>query len=233
MPPTKSRLARILDALEKRYGKPKPPHPTDPYEMLVYVICGYPASDAACIKGYEALRKEVGLQPDELLAAPEAKLAEIMRLGGIVPELRAQRLKEVAGLVKHVFGGSLRAVMKKPLPEVRKALKQFPTIGDPVADKIILFSGTAPIAAVPSNCVHVPTRLGFGEEKKNYAVSYKSAQEAIRAELPPEHAPLLRAYLLLKQHGQETCKSNRPRCEECVVSADCSYYATIRGKSTQ
>jgi endonuclease III len=233
MPPTKSRLARILNALEKRYGKPKPPHPTDPYEMLVYVICGYPASDAACIKGYEALRKEVGLQPDELLAAPETKLAEIMRLGGIVPELRAQRLKEVAGLVKHVFGGNLRAVMKKPLPEVRKALKQFPTIGDPGADKIILFSGTAPVAAVPSNCAHVPTRLGFGEEKKNYAASYKSAQEAIRAELPPEHAPLLRAYLLLKQHGQETCKSNRPRCEECVVSTDCPYYAKTRGKSTQ
>jgi endonuclease III len=229
MPPAKSRLARILDALEKRYGKPKPPHPTDPYEMLVYVICGYPASDAACIKGYEALRKEVGLQPDELLAAPEARLAEIMRLGGIVPELRAQRLKEVAGLVKHVYGGSLRAVMKKPLPEVRKALKQFPTIGDPGADKIILFSGTAPVAAVPSNCAHVPTRLGFGEEKKNYAASYKSAQEAIRAELPAEHAPLLRAYLLLKQHGQEACKSNRPRCEECVVSADCAYYRNISG----
>lgn len=233
MPQAKSRLAKILDVLEKRYGKPKPPHPTDPYEMLVYVICGYPASDAACIKGYEALRKEVGLTPDELLGAPEAKLAAIMRLGGIVPELRAQRLKEVAGLVKHVFGGNLRATMKKPLPEVRKALKQFPTIGDPGTDKIILFSGTAPIAAVPSNCAHVPTRLGFGEETKNYAASYGSSQEAIRAELPPERASLLRAYLLLKQHGQQTCKSNRPRCEECVVSADCLYYAKTRGKSAR
>jgi len=88
---------------------------------------------------------------------------------------------------------------------------------------------TAPIAAVPSNCVHVPTRLGFGDEKKNYAATYKSAQEAIRAELPPERASLLRAYLLLKQHGQETCKSNRPRCEECVVSADCAYFRTVSG----
>ena len=229
MPPPKSRLARILDALEKRYGKPKPPHPTDPYEMVVYAQCGYPASDAACRKGFEPLKKEIGLQPDELLAAPEAKLAEIMRLGGIVPELRAQRLKEVAALVKHVFGGNLRAAMKKPLPEVRKILKQFPTIGDPGADKIILFSNTAPLAAVPSNCVHVPTRLGFGDEKKNYAATYKSAQEAIRAELPPERASLLRAYLLLKHHGQETCKTNRPRCEECVVSAECVYFRTISG----
>jgi endonuclease III len=223
----KSRLGRILDTLEQAYGKPKPPHPTDPYEMLVYVICGYPASDAACAKGFQALKTEVGIAPEDLLAASEAKLAELMRLGGIVPELRAKRLKEVAGLVKHVYGGSLRSEMKKPLTEARKVLKQFPTIGDPGADKILLFSNAAPIPAVPSNCVHVATRLGFGEEKKNYAATYKSAQEAIRAELPADRDSLLRAYLLLKQHGQETCKFARPRCGECVVSSACVYYKRV------
>jgi endonuclease III len=223
----KSRLAKILDTLEKACGKPKPPYPTDPYEMLVYVLCGYPASDAACAKGFQALKKEVGTAPDDLLAAPEAKLAKLMRLGGIVPELRAQRLKEVAGLVKHVYGGSLLSEMKKPVPEVRKMLRQFPTIGDPGADKILLFSNTAPIPAVPSNCVHVLTRLGFGEEKKNYAATYKSAQEAIRAELPAERDSLLRAYLLVKQHGQETCKQARPRCDQCFVSSECVYYRNV------
>lgn len=228
MPRPKSRLAKILDLLEKRYGKLKPPHPTDPYEMLLYTLCGYPASEAACDKAFPVLKREVGLDPDSILAAPEEKLAQVMRLGGIVPEVRAQRLKEVASLVKHEYGGNLRAAMKKPLPEVRKILKQFPTIGDPGADKILLFSDTAAIAAVPSNCIHVPLRLGIGEEKKNYAASYKSAQEALSAHLPAERAPRLRAYLLLKRHGQETCKNNRPRCEDCVVSAECLYYRRMR-----
>lgn len=231
MPRTQSRLAKILDLLEKRYGKQEPPHPVDPYEMLLYTLCGYPASDAACDKAFPVLKREIGLDPDSILAAPEAKLAQIMRLGGIVPELRAKRLKEVAGLVKHVYGGNLRVAMKKPVPEIRKILKQFPTIGDPGADKILLLSNTAPIAAVPSNCVHVPNRLGFGRENKSYAASYKSAQEAFRAELPAEHAPLLRAYLLFKRHGQETCKRNRPHCEDCVVSADCTYYRNARRDS--
>lgn len=217
--------------LEKRYGKQRPPSPTDPYEMLIYTLCGYPASEAACNKAFPVLKREVGLDPDSILAAPETKLTQIMRLGGIVPEIRTQRLKEVAGVVNRVYGGSLRDAMKKPLPEVRKILKQFPTIGDPGADKILLFANIAPIAAVPSNCVHVPARLGIGEEKKNYAASYKSAQEAIRSELPANRAALLRAYLLLKQHGQETCKANRPRCEECVVSADCFYYRRVRAGS--
>jgi endonuclease III len=190
-----SRLAKLLDRLEKFYGKPKPPRPTDPYEMILYTNCGYPATDASCTKGFDALKKEVGLRPDDILAASDAKLAQLMRLGGIVPELRAARLKEIAALVKYEFGGDLRAVLKEPLPEARKALKKFPTIGDPGADKILLFTKTAPVAAVPSNCLHVPLRLGFGEEKKNYAAGYRSAQEAIHAELREECGALLRAYL--------------------------------------
>jgi len=129
--------------------------------------------------------------------------------------------------VKHTFAGDLQTVLKRPLPEAKKALKQFPTIGDPSADKILLFTKTAPVAAIPSNCVHVLPRLGFGEEKKNYAATYRSAQEAIRAQLPERAGALLRAYLLLKQHGQELCKRSRPRCEQCPVSSDCLYYKRI------
>ncbi len=227
-----SRLAKLLDRLEKFYGKPKPPRPTDPYEMILFTNCGYPATDASCTKGFDALKKEVGLRPDDILAAPDAKLAQLMRLGGIVPELRAVRLKEIAALVKHEFAGDLRAMLKKPLPEARKALKKFPTIGDPGADKILLFTKTAPVAAVPSNCLHVPLRLGFGEEKKNYAAGYRSAQEAIHAELPEECGALLRAYLLLKHHGQELCKRSRPLCEQCPVSSACVYFQTLRDRGS-
>ena len=116
--------------------------------------------------------------------------------------------------------------------EARKALKKFPTIGDPGADKILLFTKTAPVAAVPSNCVHVALRLGFGEEKKNYAASYRSAQEAIHAELPEECGALLRAYLLLKHHGQELCKRSRPLCERCPISSDCVYFQTMRRRGS-
>ena len=41
-----------------------------------------------------------------------------------------------------------------------------------------------PIAAVPSNATQVPLRLGFGEEQRSYAASYRSAQQALEDELP-------------------------------------------------
>jgi len=230
MPGSATKLALLLDRLEKFYGQPKPPYPTDPYEMILYINCAYPAAEAACAKGFEALKKSVGVRVDDILAAPIEKLAEVARVGGSFPEKRVERLREIAATVTHDFAGDLRSVLKRPLPQARKALKMFPCIGDPSADKILLFTKTAPIAAVPSNCVHVPLRLGFGEEKKNYAAGYRSAQEAIREQMPEDCGVLIRAYQLLKQHGQELCKTSRPRCDICPLSSDCVYFRqTYRG----
>lgn len=223
-------MTRVLDRLQKFYGKPKAPKITDAYEMVLHRNCGYPQSDANCDKGFAALKKEIGLSPQRILGAPVEKLREVMRLGGIVPELRAQRLREIAARVETEFEGNLQAVLKRPVAEAKKALRKFPTLGEAGAEKILLFTKTAAVGAVPSNCIHVPLRLGFGRESKNWAASYKSAQEAIRAELPETCEAQLRAYLLLKQHGQTLCKSGRPKCEECPVTDECGYFAKARGK---
>ncbi len=226
----KTRMAWVLDRLEKFYGKPKPPKPVDAYEMVLHRNCGYPQSDVNCDKGFAALKKEIGLSPEKILAAPIAKLREVVRLGGIVPELRAERMRQIAARVETEFGGDLDSVLKRPVAEAKKALRKFPTLGEAGAEKILLFTGTAAVAPVPSNCIHVPLRLGFGQENKNWAASYKSAQEAIRAELPETCPAQLRAYLLFKQHGQTLCKTARPKCGECPVTDECEYFARARGK---
>jgi endonuclease III len=222
------RVARILDRLEKHYGKLKPVAPTDAYEMVIYANCGYPANDVTCAKGYEALKKKIGIEPGQILAAPDTQLTELLRLGGIVPEVRAQRLKEIAARVQGKYSGDLATAIKKPLPEARKVLKQFPTIGDPGAEKILLFTRRAAVAAVPSNCVHVPLRLGIGTAYKTYTKDYKSAQSALAAEVPEDSRARLRAYLLLQRHGQELCKRSRPNCDQCPVTADCLYFQSTK-----
>ncbi|HKN76873.1 MAG TPA: hypothetical protein VJW94_16980 [Candidatus Acidoferrum sp.] len=235
MQKSKRRLRGVLDALEKHYGKQTSVGPSDPYEMILSVNCGYPATDTSCAKGYEALKREVGIKTDAILAAPKAKLAKLMRLGGIVPELRAERLKTIAKIVNEELGGDLRWSLEKLLQEgkngegkgirlAKKALKEFPVIGDPGADKIFLFAELAPIAAVPSACVAVPQRILFGDEDKNYATGYRAAQEAMAAELPETFDTRQRAYLLLKRHGAEICKRTKPKCEICPVSGICAYF---------
>ena len=102
-------------------------------------------------------------------------------------------------------------------------LQQFPTIGEPSAEKILLFSGLAPVAAVPSAFVDVPIRLFVGEPGKNYAANYRTARGVLDMGLPRTFEARKRAYLLLKKHGQEICKRSKPKCESCPLAAHCAY----------
>jgi endonuclease III len=105
MPP----IAQSLDTLEGFYGRQQPNWPTDPYLFLIWWHCGYPASDAACAKGWESLlSSKIGVEPEQLLAANPSKLALALKPGGMVPELRAMRLKEIAERIQREFGGDLR-----------------------------------------------------------------------------------------------------------------------------
>ena len=221
----------ILDALETRYGPQAATWPTEPYEFLVWWHCGYPASDAACERGWEALRRAVGIAPEKILAASDAKLAEALKAGGMVPELRAQRLRQIAERVLREFGGDLRGALAGPLDAARKLLKKFPNIADAGADRILLFAGLSPVAAVPSNCPQVLVRIQLGLERENYGVTYREAQKLLEAEVRPALEARQRAYLLLKRHGQELCKRTKPKCERCPVSGECRYFAGVdRGR---
>ena len=228
MPQARITIPELLDQLEKFYGTQEPCWPVDPYEFIVWWQCGYPASDAACTKGWDKLKSEVGIEPGNLLAGTPRKLASALKAGGMVPELRALRLKEIAMRVKDEFGGDLRLSLAEPLSAVRKTLKQFPGIADPGADRILLFGGIAPIAAVPSNCTQVLVRVLFGQEDKSYGANYRNTQSAIAAMVPETFDARTRAYLLLKQHGQEVCKRTKPRCDQCPISSDCAFFARHR-----
>jgi len=223
-----ARVPAVLDRLESHYGLETPPWPTDPYEFLLWWHSGYPASDAACARGFRSLGEQVGLEPGKILAAPMKRLAIVLKPGGMVPELRAVRLKKVAARVQDEFAGDLRRALVGPLAQVRKLLKGFPGIADPGADRILLFGGVAPVPAVPSNVPYVLARIRHGREPASYALTYKEARQAIADEVAETFDARTRAYLLLKRHGQEICKRTKPLCERCPVNAMCLYGAGRR-----
>ena len=220
---TARQLAALLRKLEQHHGSVDFAEPTDPYELIVFANCGYPPSQDNCRKGFEALRSGVGISPDALLSASERSLAKALAAGGIVPELRASRLELIARLVVEEFAGDLRGVLGDA-NKARKALKRFPTIGDPGVDKILLFCADIPVAAVPSNCPHVPLRLGLGVELPSYAASYRSIREELTRILSGDAAAMRRAYLLFRHHGKELCRRNAPQCNRCPVAAMCPYF---------
>ena len=102
---------------------------------------------------------------------------------------------------------------------------------DPGADRILLFGGISPVAAIPSNCPHVLVRIQLGRERENYGRTYTEAQGIVTAEVPAKLDARIRAYLLLKCHGQQVCKRNNPKCSVCPVARSCAFFAgKMRGR---
>ena len=216
----------LLDRLESHYGPQLPCWPIDPYEFLIWWHCGYPARAARCMRGWESLQREIGIQPERILSSSQAQLTEALKPGGMVPELRATRLQQIAQRVVNEYDGNLDSLFTGPIPSVRKALKRFPNIADPGVDRILLFAHKTPVAAVPSNCPHVLVRIVHGQERENYGVTYGEAQALIESEIPEQFHARQRAFLLLKTHGQTVCK-RKPQCERCPLKSICAYAAGV------
>jgi endonuclease-3 len=217
------RITDLLDSLESNYGALDPAAPTDPYEFLIWWHCGYPASEERCSKGWASLTREVGIATKRLISASTAKLVAALEAGGMVPDLRAARVKEIAEQVQEDYGGDLRSALSRlSVPQARKALKAFPGIGNPGADRILLFSRLSPVAAVPSACPHVLVRVLHGPEGPKYVATYAAAQLILNT-LPATVDERIRAYLLVARHGHELCKRSNPLCERCPLRARCAF----------
>src|SRR2546425_1037644 len=225
MPRTgRSSLEKIVARLARHYGPPPAPITDDPFELIVLENVAYLVSDERREQAFRLLRELAGTKPHQIIAASKEDLLRVAKLSGIAPEQRASRLREITLIAATEFGGDLRNALKLPLAKAKQALRKFPGIGEPGADKILLFTRTHPLLALDSNGLRVLLRLGFGDEKKNYSATYATVQEAIRSEALADYDWLIRAHLLLRQHGKELCKTNKPLCEKCPVSKSCSYF---------
>jgi len=221
----KLNLQNIVSQLAKHYGQPGAPITTDPFELILLENIAYLVSDARREEAFSMLRKHAGTKPHEILSASHDDILKATKLGGMHPEQRVSRLREIALIAMNEFEGDLKPALRLPLPKAKQALRKFPGIGEPSAEKLLLFTRSYPILGLDSNGLRVLLRLGFGEEKKNYSATYRSVQEAINDQLKEDYGWLIDAHVLLRQHGKELCKTNRPLCEKCPVRRSCAYFA--------
>jgi endonuclease-3 len=225
MSPKTPRLSTVLDVLAKQYGEPTKSIPRTPLQWILWENVAYLVDDEKRARAFAQLKKSVGLTAEKIDAAVRDDLLAATVLGGMHPEARVDRLKDIAAIALDLGGGGLEGVLDLPLPAARKALKRFPSIGDPGADKILLACGAGGKLALESNGLRVLVRLGYGTESKNYSTTYRSVIEAIRDQPGHDASGLLRAHQLLRTHGQTLCKRTSPDCAACPLEKRCAFAA--------
>ena len=219
-------LSAIRSTLEAHYGAQGGPRLTDPFQLILWEQVAYLADDDRRLEAFLLLKRRVGLEPEAILRSAPETLAEIAAHGGAVAaEERAHRMRESARRVVEDWNGDLRSALAAPSPKAKRALMKFPMIGEPGAEKILLFTHTHPVLALDSNGVRVLLRLGYGHEAKGYAQTYRTVRAATQPEELADCDWLISLHELLRLHGRELCRRSAPRCGACPLAGMCAYAA--------
>ncbi|HVV65667.1 MAG TPA: hypothetical protein VHC42_09355 [Rhizomicrobium sp.] len=214
-------LKAAVDRLARVYPQKRPLR--DPLAILVWENIGYLIDDERRDALFEELRERIGLTAPRLANPSMPALTDIARRGGMHPQTRAERLIEIGKLaISECDGDVLRTLKSLPLAKARALLKKFPSVGNPGADRILLFCDVAASPAVESNGLRALVRMGYCEEEKNYARSYRRAVAALSA-ASSDAAWLKRAYATLRAHGKALCKRSAPICEPCPLDQVCAH----------
>ena len=214
----------MIEKLAKLYGPAPAPVSTDPFELVLWENVAYLANDERRAEAMECLRRTVGTTPRRIRAASSESLAEAVGKG-ILPSTSEEKLRKAARLAIDDFGGDLSRVLELPPQQAKRALRRFPGIGEPGAEKILLQLRRHPSAAFESNGLRVLVRLGYCRDDIGYSATYAAARDLAAEVLGDDFDVLLLARHVLRRHGQETCRRETPRCSECVLRQGCAYAA--------
>jgi endonuclease III len=218
-------LAKIVAKLKKLHGEPDLPPARGPFELVMWENACYLLPDERRAAVFQALREQVGMDAESIWKADKEVLLLLAKMGGMRPETRVFRWREIARITISQYGGNLDTILQLPYDKAKRALHQFPNIGQPGAEKILMLCGMSTGLPLEWNGCRVLERVGFGRAQKNYGATYRSIQDAVAGQLPKNAAALTRAHLLLRYHGKVVCRNNRPLCVECPLARDCAFAA--------
>lgn len=216
-------FSKMMSRLKQQYGHVDAPVAQGPFALVMWENACYLLPDERRREVFEALQEFVGMSADAIERAPDRTLLPLARRGGMRPETRVFRWREIARITLEQFDGDLNRILDMPYAKAKRALKQFPNIGDPGAEKVLLFCGIASGLPLESNGLRVLVRVGWARQQENYGRMYLDVQQNIAAVLPLDAPALQEAFLLLREHGRVTCKDKSPRCQHCTLATGCDY----------
>jgi len=216
-------LRVYIDRLRVLYGRPKRPIPSGPFEWIIWEHVASVPDDEQRALVFRTLRQKIGTTPQAILRTPKPKMLELLAPGGPNGATRLARLREAAELMIEIGLARVRTLVRENPGEAKKLLKRFKGIGEPGAERILLFCRTQATLAPEANGLRVLNRIGYGKPNANGPAAYRQITEALSPDLPRDYNWLIQAHQLLRRHGQDVCRTT-PRCEVCPLAPDCAWF---------
>ena len=203
----KSSINSVYRILAKKIGEPKTElNYRNPYTFLVSVVLSAQATDKSVNNATKDLFKAVKT-PKDMVALGERKLKGYIKTIG----LYNSKAKNVINLSKILIKDH-----KSKIPSDFNDLTNLPGVGNKTASVYQNEILDIPRIAVDTHVYRVSNRVGLVKTK-----TADQTQEILEQITPKKW--LKTAHHLLILHGRYTCKSQKPMCEQCVITKHCVY----------
>jgi endonuclease-3 len=152
--------------------------------------------------------------PEELAAANEAELQELIRTTGFFRS-KAASLKGMSHAIAERFGGEV--------PSSMEDLTSLPGVGRKTANVVRSVAFGLPGLPVDTHVARLSHRLGLTEETDPVKI-----EADLDRYIEPEERGVFSLRLIL--HGRKICQARSPRCVDCVLGDFCPSF--LVGSST-
>jgi len=210
-------VRRITRRLEKTYGRPQQETAGDPLDTLILTLLSQNTNDRNRDRAYQALKAGFPKWED-VLRAGRRSLVRAIRPGGLA-EQKAGRIKEILRWVKAHFGRlSLSALRTTDSETIKETFGSLNGVGPKTVHCLLLFGLGRDAFPVDTHVLRVGKRLGFIPSR----MSAEKAHLWMPPLIPKGMSHSLHVNLI--HLGRSFCRATNPRCTECFLKKDCSYF---------
>lgn len=204
----KNNAIKMIEILKKMYPDAKCSLDfSTPFEMGIAVMLSAQCTDDRVNKTTPNIFKKYNT-PDHFINMDLAELENLIHPCGFY-KVKAKNIKAYSKKIKEEFGGKM--------PETMEELITLPGIGRKSANVVMLEAFNNPQGiAVDTHAKRIANRLGWSKEKE----PTKIEQDLIKL-IPKKYFKDINH--LLVWHGRNTCKAQKPKCEECKLKEYCEF----------
>jgi endonuclease-3 related protein len=204
-------LIKIYKKLYSFYG-PQYWWPGDtPFEIAVGAILTQNTNWGNVEKAIKNLKAAKNFSAKALYDMQISELASLIKPAGYF-NVKAKRLKAFINYLCENYSGSMAAMGKKPLNELRQEMLNVHGIGPETADSIALYALDKPVFVIDAYTKRVLSRHGI----LDYNASYDEYQNLFHNALDEDVRLFNEYHALFVRVGKERCKP-KPLCEECPI----------------
>jgi endonuclease-3 len=205
----KERYQNVLKILSEQYPEAQTElNYENPFQLLVAVILSAQCTDKRVNLVTPALFEAFPDASSLSQQSPETVFEYIKSIS--YPNNKAKNLVNMAKMLVEKHNGNV--------PDTFDEIVALPGAGRKTANVVLSVLYNQPTMAVDTHVFRVSNRIGLVKAK-----NVLKAEEQLVKHIPEEDIPKAHHWLIL--HGRYVCTARKPKCEQCVITQYCKYYA--------